>query len=319
MAVGAALAVIAVAATVTAIAYGNEAHPHRSTESRIAISPPPPPQRGPQLDAVGATSPTDVWAVGQLWGGPFLPHSLVTHFDGAAWTTVKVPNIHGLTGVAAIAPDDVWVIDGGHHAMHFDGSSWKVIALPAAQGMSLSAISASGPDDIWIVGHRYGARLPGNSVGNHTLALHWNGLRWRSLPSPNPDHRYDYAESVLAISPTNAWVVGQGGRYALSMHWDGARWRNVPLPRPVRTHTGNLEGVGLAGQSVWAVGALAGTWIRPHDVPGADQPRLAPIAHSLSRLHAGAIIGVGQLTDKCLGGGKPRRQSRLHLGASVQR
>ena len=57
------------------------------------------------LFAVSASSPSDIWAVGQT----------VIHFDGATWTEFSAPHMNGgfanqLDGVADISPTDAWAV-----------------------------------------------------------------------------------------------------------------------------------------------------------------------------------------------------------------
>src|SRR2546421_12545392 len=63
------------------------------------------------LAGVAALSATDVWAVGQVAGSTGTS-PLIEHNDGSAWSLVPaaVPPGHAswLTGVAGVAPDDVW-------------------------------------------------------------------------------------------------------------------------------------------------------------------------------------------------------------------
>jgi hypothetical protein len=84
---------------------------------------------------VSGTGPHDIWAVGIVRGIKF--QTLIEHYDGHAWTVVESPepdtDYLTLSGVAAVAPDDVWAV--GNYLdrneqmttllMHFDGSAWS--------------------------------------------------------------------------------------------------------------------------------------------------------------------------------------------------
>src|SRR5438045_5207166 len=63
------------------------------------------------------------------------------------------------------------------------------------------------------------------------------GQRWRIVRSPSPGNNA-HLSAVSAISPTDAWAVGefysQASGGTLTLHWDGVRWRRVPSPSPAR-------------------------------------------------------------------------------------
>lgn len=61
-----------------------------------------------------------------------------------------------------------------------------------------------------------------------TLILHWNGARWRHVPSPGAGGAF--LNDVAAISANNAWAVRAGGRGTLILHWNGTAWHRVRSP-----------------------------------------------------------------------------------------
>jgi hypothetical protein len=90
------------------------------------------------LFAVSASSPSDIWAVGQA----------VIHFDGATWTDFPAPGIDGVAPsemkcVADISPTDTWaagnvsgptILGAGPTNQpvieHWDGTQWSVFPSP---------------------------------------------------------------------------------------------------------------------------------------------------------------------------------------------
>jgi hypothetical protein len=106
------------------------------------------------LIAVTATSPDDVWAV----GNSSEDQAVALHYDGSSWKQVTDLPISGLyaelRGIAANGPDDVWAVgrvltsesDTGHAlVMHWDGSSWKQVKAPSQAGpLSSVAVTPSG-------------------------------------------------------------------------------------------------------------------------------------------------------------------------------
>ncbi|MBV9646692.1 MAG: hypothetical protein JO043_04435 [Candidatus Eremiobacteraeota bacterium] len=108
-----------------------------------------------------------------------------------------------------------------------------------------------------------------------TLVEHWDGSRWRIVPSPNP--RYNGAEAVLssvsAVSARDVWAGGWVGPsshrtfvQSLFEHWDGNAWRIVPGPKfPPQQFTQVTGITAAASNDVWAVtlstvGGLAMHW-----------------------------------------------------------
>jgi hypothetical protein len=75
----------------------------------------PSPNDGSQsfLNAVSAGAEDDAWAVGSSYRGT-TEYPLIAHWDGASWSLVSggtaSEELGALTGVAALAPDDVWAV-----------------------------------------------------------------------------------------------------------------------------------------------------------------------------------------------------------------
>jgi hypothetical protein len=88
------------------------------------------------------------------------------------------------------------------------------------------------------------------------LILHWDGLRWSRVASPNPDP-YTFLLEVDAHASDDVWAVGSSGDSNLILHWDGAAWTQVPAPSPGLNYN-TLEGVvALGSNDAWAVGNAA--------------------------------------------------------------
>src|SRR5262249_17299211 len=135
----------------------------------------------------------DIWAVGYYYDREFF--TLVEHWDGVRWSVVTSPNAdprdNFLSGIVAISATDVWAI--GHSSagpeqtltLHWDGISWSVIPSPNGgtgknYANNLNGITAIATDDVWAVGEF------GPYTGTQTLIIHWNGIDWALIPSPNP-------------------------------------------------------------------------------------------------------------------------------------
>jgi len=242
------------------------------------------------LSGVAASSPTDAWAWGFTKTPP--PGSLYTamplllHWDGQSWQAVAAPlnqHIHPLeiTSIAALAPDNAWLVDNVCEMLHWDGHQWSQTAPPAIPfgNCDLEAITALSATDIWAVGsHADCQGICDTSEKFQTLVLHWNGQQWSVVPAPNPGATR-WLTQITALSPTNLWAIGglrqtvppggiiipQPGQptptppplvptYTLIEHWDGQQWSVVPSPSP-GTQDNTLSSVtALAPNDVWAVG-----------------------------------------------------------------
>jgi hypothetical protein len=137
-------------------------------------------------------------------------------------------------------------------------------AFPAAPHASVTSfpgvlygVSALSRSSAWAVGSY-------RTAGGPRLILHWNGTRWTTVPSPNPDHD-GTLRAVSARSPSDAWAVGSyctsncGGAavtQALTLRWNGRAWARVATPQPRGAVSTFLSGVTVLSQaSAWAVGS----------------------------------------------------------------
>ncbi|MGB8345059.1 MAG: hypothetical protein WCD86_09250, partial [Ktedonobacteraceae bacterium] len=136
------------------------------------------------LYGVAAVARNDVWAVGVSDAG-----SLVEHWNGKYWKLVPSPVVGGaaniLLAVTAIASNDVWAVgnyNGTTLTEHWNGTSWSIVASPDVSNSFnfLLGVAAVASNNLWAVGYYYNDSTP-----NRTLILHWNGERWRIVPSPN--------------------------------------------------------------------------------------------------------------------------------------
>jgi hypothetical protein len=134
-------------------------------------------------------------------------------------------------------------------------SGWAAVRVPRMAGsVELTGVTAFGPSDAWAVGYV----ADGDSID--TLILHWDGTRWRRMPSPNPSADRNWLVDVSGSSPSDVWAVGSYWdeahlRHTLAMRWDGYQWKVVPSP----DGAGNdnvLNGVSVLSPSeAWAVGS----------------------------------------------------------------
>jgi hypothetical protein len=222
-----------------------------------------PMQYGDELFEVSPGANGRLWAWGvthgadkQHPGGP-----LLEVWDGTQWTRLAVPG-NEVSGVAEPAVNDLWVAvtkrQGGRLA-HWDGAAWRL--YPAMDFVGTSEVSnvllAFSPNDVWAVGSAgVDPRLSSLEtkgkpwLQNRLTALHWDGVRWRSVPIPSLGRGAGeaYLRLIRGSSPDSIWALGdytqyrrklvdgerkwvavdEGGEFLL--HWDGRRWSRQPLP-----------------------------------------------------------------------------------------
>jgi hypothetical protein len=182
-----------------------------------------------------------------------------------------------LRGVATVSTADAWAVgyytpsSGGGTLplmVHWNGKTWVQVQCPTPSGATvtqLDAVSADSAKDIWAAGS-YQTQAPGQL----TLILHWNGKTCSLKKSPTPTNTYVNLTAVSAVSPTNAWTVGQletssSPEAMLILHWNGKTWSRVKA-----TGSGSwqlMSGVDAVSPSdIWVSGMdgnASSTAIRP--------------------------------------------------------
>jgi hypothetical protein len=111
------------------------------------------------------------------------------------------------------------------------------------------------PCNVWAVGS-----FNSSNKVQKTLIEHWDGSKWKVIPSPNPSGaKHSELNSVSAASPTSIWAVGEYDSATsfqtkpLILHWDGQHWTQQNNPAPGSFDF--LFGVtATSGGEAWAVG-----------------------------------------------------------------
>lgn len=227
-------------------------------------------------DAMGGVSATDFWAV--VDRNP-------RHWDGSSWTSTDIGANGVLTGVFAIATDDVWVCgpDGSPSGSiwHWDGSAWTVMytGLNAPSG-----VWAAATDDVWFAadnkmmhwdgssftdvsdgsapGAEFGAiwgsatddiYAVGTDGSGNAAIIHWDGSSWTPVAHGLPGSSF---ASVSGADNTNIYVGGVGGVVG---YYNGTSW--VQLANPF---VDDVRCVCAIGSEVWAVGSFP-YWLHSGD------------------------------------------------------
>ena len=225
-----------------------------------------PPSGTGKLLAAAFSSATDLWAVGDDNHG----HPLVLRSAGAAWSSIPVPQFGSsmhLRGVRVFSPTDVWVVGddtGSSLTLHWNGAGWTRVLSPNPDPFSnvLHAVGGFGPNDLWAVGQQARSKTStGVPPGTRTLAMHWDGLRWTTLATPNVGDE-NTLRGVVGNGGGGMTAVGQfqsvttGTLRTLAERWNGTSWEVRPTPNVGEADNLLRAASPIPGSpDVWAVGA----------------------------------------------------------------
>jgi hypothetical protein len=179
--------------------------------------------------SISATSPTDIWAVGDQVAPGIEVRTLALHFDGSTWSVVPTPNRVGgssldanvLTSVVAVAPDDVTAVGFTAAnlteltiAQHWDGRRWSLVSTPnksTAQGAfnTLRGVTAVSATDMYAVGFFADSATSGEQL---TLILHFDGSRWTTINSPTQGVAQQLNGVFALPGTTEVWSAGAASR-----------------------------------------------------------------------------------------------------------
>jgi hypothetical protein len=203
------------------------------------------------LASVAALASDNVWAVGYFDSvGPKPPAPLIEHWNGRSWSlqpthaltrlTTALPQT--LASVAALAPNDVWVLGHGVRVsgpfdvfLHWNGTSWKLFRGPNISPRFGSAwMQTLGTDHrgrVWAVGGLVrGQGEAGVPAGG--IVERWNGRQWEV------DGHASWRKPltmVAPVAPDDVWAI-TGGSFTIAgagygvspgqvLHWNGRGWR----------------------------------------------------------------------------------------------
>lgn len=141
------------------------------------------------LDAVSASSSSDVWAVGAGvdQNGQF--RTVALHYDGKHWSLSPSPSgkmhLNQLFGVSVLPSGEAWAVGfsfndglmaGRTITLHWDGTAWRRISSPnfGTSGTTLWGVTSIASNDVWAVG---AATNDGGTTYRHVV-IHWNGSSW---------------------------------------------------------------------------------------------------------------------------------------------
>ena len=230
---------------------------------------------GGQLSGVAVLAPKDAWMVGAQYPTERYnaPLAMIEHWDGAAYARSSPPPPSQMRQPSSTAsPASVHPMSGLSVGRDTFVRSWKTATsftgtVPPGRCASspnvpnnstnLVAVAGTSGTDVWSVGDYYG-----NPSSNYrTLAEHWDGNAWTIVSTPNVTGHSGRLNAVVAITPGDAWAVGQyvdgAKRVPLTEHWDGTQWSIVSAPDPNGGSVFLLGIAALASNDVWAVGEIS--------------------------------------------------------------
>lgn len=182
---------------------------------------------GAWVRAIEIISPDDIWFVGDFPIvtpiGSGVNYAGAIHWDGRDFEVFDVPlnntEENGLSGVSAVASDDVWAVGGRYadgliidpYIVHFDGTAWELVPAPQPGIVqNLFDVVAIATDDVWAVGQT------NTGAGMEGFALHWDGTSWSEVPFSGG------SRALHAFASDDVYAVG-----GVVSHWDGATWSVV--------------------------------------------------------------------------------------------
>jgi hypothetical protein len=209
------------------------------------------------LFAASASSPNDIWAVGQS----------TIHFDGTKWTAFPAPLIKGnntavLKGVVDISPTSAWAVGftSGDNPLaqiieRWDGTKWRLFPnpkLPPNSEATLFAMASTSANDIWAVGDF----VENDTNLDFNLFEHWDGNAWTATTVQVAKNSFESLSGASADATNDAWAVGFQGLTPkiLAKHWDGTNWTTVATPRVAGNNSRLNAVLALAPNDAWAVG-----------------------------------------------------------------
>jgi hypothetical protein len=276
-----------------------------------------------RLYGVAATSINDAWAVGLNPAG-----SLILHWNGSTWS--KSLNSTGyLLNVAAKSASNAWAVGGtawfGGKTLieHWNGTAWTRVPSPSpGSSAQVEGVTVSSRWNAWAAGEVGSTPGSGSANGVKTLIEHWNGVRWRRVPSPAPAPDSELT-GITVVSPNDIWAVGWTGvargytrskSAALIEHWNGTAWTVVPSPSPAGVQTYLQSVAATSPRNAWAVGTTGypgpieayilhwdgTTWTPVHaptPAPGGSLQSVAAL--SAGDVWASGIAGDISCSSKC--------------------
>jgi len=234
------------------------------TKWSVQSSPNPHGAAGANLNAITCVSATDCTAVGTA-SFETAYYTLVERWDGTAWKIQQSPNPagwfgSGFTGVTCTSSKTCVAVgissseDRSKAATlveRWNGSKWSIQTSPNQQGADISSL--------------YGVSCPGTTcqavgysevigASTRTLAMSWNGSKWKIVKSANPGNGRASLTSLSCAADSLCTAAGSfhntsGHDATLVETWNGSRWSVQKTPNPNGAVNTYLQTVACASLS----------------------------------------------------------------------
>lgn len=224
------------------------------------------------------------WAAGEFKQPGHALSDEILHWNGTAWSRLRVPSPGGSTASSASSltsvrcPSATRCLAVGSDATAFGktvnqaltwaGRSWVRQQIPTPS----SKLTVHNDQLLSLgCGSRTSCFAVGSSgyAGGRSLdqAVHWNGRSWSRSFTPQPAGTGPADVSLLnfvtCTSARSCWAVGtygqaMGDQRNQALHWNGQHWVLVPTPDPAHAATdrNTLNGARCTSASdCWAVGS----------------------------------------------------------------
>ena len=232
-----------------------------------------------ELQAVGGSSPDDVWAIGPIFGDVSSLDRAV-HWNGKRWAKAGVlPSASSaprITSVLSFGPDNVWAFgcycfaSQGPYIAHFSNGTWHDVTPAGLPFGGIWTGAATSPSNIWAV-------MSETDTGSFTV-LRWNGAKWKVVPVPATFSGFAPGGGIVVTKNDGVWFAG----YLVSnftgavLHTVGGKWylTQTKTPTPMEALVPDGRGglwsstgaFGNASAEIWHL--AAGKWNRVADPAG---------------------------------------------------
>lgn len=130
---------------------------------------------GESIEQIWASSPTDVWAIGEsnyrynIW-----------HFDGNNWSTDSVFRDIAPGAIYGFSPNDIYISDGWSGLWKYDGVNWSHFVQLSKDGhtdIAIQNIWGESANDFYVLG----AYPDGDGFYNNPVIAHFDNGTWDML------------------------------------------------------------------------------------------------------------------------------------------
>jgi hypothetical protein len=165
------------------------------------------------LRSIFGLSESDIWAVGEYDVG-VNSYSLIAHWNGVNWETLRDPNYPGLFAVWGRSSTDVYAVGDKGTVLHFDGTAWRSMASPTQ--LSLRRIWGNSSGDLYAVG--------GELDTDTGVLLKIEGSSWKKM------FQRTYSPDVLSGINSGLWTASPSKIYVGTYVGHDTIWAPSSVP-----------------------------------------------------------------------------------------